>query len=212
MRAVIEIVVGEVVDGNALRRQSVPRVDVEGEQRRDAAALRVAQVMAADLPVIVRQPVRKRLRLRQQQQPRVFVGVTRQQYDLRRLNEFLAVGHVRHAGDLALVVGVDRRHVRARHDFQLPGFLRARNGRHARAVLGVDVAAALVAEAVIHARGAVLIRARVDRGGPGKRVPAEAARRGGHQIDEAGAAQRRHRVRPLRAALRRCCRAYRWRP
>ncbi len=87
--------------------------------------------------------------------------------------------------------------MRARHDFQLPGFLRARNGRHVRAVLGVDVAAALVAEAVIHARGAILIGARVDRGGPGKRVPAEAARRRGHQIDEAGAAQRRHRVRPL---------------
>ena len=34
---VIEVVVGPVVDGDALRRQAVPAVQVEREQRRDAA-------------------------------------------------------------------------------------------------------------------------------------------------------------------------------
>ena len=38
-RAVIEVVVGEVVDGHALRRQAVPGVEVEREQRRDRRRL-----------------------------------------------------------------------------------------------------------------------------------------------------------------------------
>ena len=36
---VIEVVVGPVVDRDALRRQAVPAVEVEREQRRDAARL-----------------------------------------------------------------------------------------------------------------------------------------------------------------------------
>ena len=62
---VIEVVVGPVVHRNALRGQPVPRVDVPGKQRRDAAARGMTEVVPADLPVVVRQTLGKRLRRRQ---------------------------------------------------------------------------------------------------------------------------------------------------
>ena len=118
----------------------------------------MAEVVPADLPVIVRQAVWKRLRLREQQQARVLVGVAGEQHDLGRLEVLDAVGDVVHAGHAALVVDVDRwSRARACTTLRLAGRLRARNGRDVRAVLRIHMAAAAVAEAVVHARRAVLI-------------------------------------------------------
>ena len=72
---VVEVVVGPVVDGDALRRQAVPVVQVAREQRGDAGALVVAEVVPADLAVVVRQAVGIGLRFRQQQQAHVLVDI-----------------------------------------------------------------------------------------------------------------------------------------
>ena len=56
------------------------------------------------------------------------------------------------------------------------------------------MAPAPVAEAVVAARRAVLVADGVHRRRAGERMPAEPARRPGHLLDEAGPAQRRHRV------------------
>ncbi|PYQ80719.1 MAG: hypothetical protein DMG03_21870 [Acidobacteria bacterium] len=50
----IEVVVGPVVDGDALRGKAVPRARIGGKQRRHAGEHVVAEVVAADLTVIVR--------------------------------------------------------------------------------------------------------------------------------------------------------------
>ena len=143
--------------------------EVERKERRDARALIVAEVVTADLLVVVRQAVRKRLRLRQQQQPGVLVGVAGEQHDFRRLKVLDAVGDVVDAGHAAAAVDFDRRHVRARDDLQVAGRLRAGNRRDRGRILGVHVAAAAIAEAVVHAGRPVLVRARVDGGGTGER-------------------------------------------
>ena len=57
----IEVVVGEIVDGHALRRQSVPVVQIHGKQRRHTATGRMRQIVLADLPAIVGEAVRVRL-------------------------------------------------------------------------------------------------------------------------------------------------------
>ena len=87
---VIEVVVGPVVDRDALRRQPVPVVEVEREQRGDGRAGVVAEVVPADLAVLFDEPVGKRLRLRQQQHAHVLVGVAGEQHDLGGLEVFLA--------------------------------------------------------------------------------------------------------------------------
>ena len=51
----------EIIDADALGRQSVPRGDVEGEERRHAGRAAVTHIVAAHLPVIVRQALRIRL-------------------------------------------------------------------------------------------------------------------------------------------------------
>jgi len=56
----IEIVIRPVVDRDPLRRQAVPVVELEREQRRHRIAGVVAEIMPADLPAIVGKPVRKR--------------------------------------------------------------------------------------------------------------------------------------------------------
>jgi hypothetical protein len=63
---VLEVVVGPVVDRDALRRQTVPVVEVEREQRRQRRRSVVGHVVLADLPGVVRQPVGEGLRLRQE--------------------------------------------------------------------------------------------------------------------------------------------------
>jgi hypothetical protein len=74
---VIEVVVRPIVDRHALGRQAVPGVRVPREERRDAGERVMAEVVAADLPVIVRQAFGVGLRLREQQQPRVLVRIAR---------------------------------------------------------------------------------------------------------------------------------------
>src|SRR5208283_4400394 len=78
---------------------------------------------------------------------------------------------------------------------------RLRDGRHCSRVLGADVAAAAVAEAVILAAGALVIGRRVDRRRAWEGVPADPARSAGHAFGELGAAQRRHRIAALARAL-----------
>ena len=71
----IKVIVRPIVDGNALGRQPVPRVEIEREKRRDRRPLVMAQIVSSDLRVIVREPDWKRARLRHQQQPHVLVGI-----------------------------------------------------------------------------------------------------------------------------------------
>ena len=190
----IEHVVRPVVDRDALRRQPVPGVEVEGEERCHRRAGGLREIVPADLAVIVREPFRKRLRRREQQQPRVLVGVGRQQHDLGRLKKLLASGDVGDTSHAALVVDVDARHVRPLDDREPAGLLGARNGRHVGTVLRVDMTAAPVAEAVVHARRAILKTLRIDGGWPGERMPAQLARGRRHAVEESGAAQWRHRI------------------
>ena len=208
--AVIEVVVGPVVHGHALRRQAVPAVQVEGEERGHRRAGGVREVVPADLAVIVRQALREGLRRREQQQPRVLVGVGREQHHLGRLEELLLAGHVGDPGDLALVVHLDLRDVRFGHDLEAPGLLRARNRRDVRAVLGVHVAAAAIAEAVVHARRAVLVAPGVDGRRAGERVPAERLGRCRSCDRDSRCCAAAASGRAAGAAPRRCCRAGRW--
>ena len=72
--------------------------------------------------------------------------------------------------------------------------LRLRDGGHRRRALGAHVAAAAIAEAVIHAAGSPFVAARGDGRRAGERMPPERSGGAGHHLGEAGAAQRRHRV------------------
>ena len=112
----------------------------------------VAEVMPPDLAVVVRQAVRKRLRLREQEQPDVLVGVAGQQHGLGGLNVLDPVGHVGDPGGATLTIHLDLGHMGARHDSEVACRLRTRDRRDERTVLRVDVTPALGAEPVVHAR------------------------------------------------------------
>ena len=86
----VEVVVGPVVDRDALRRQPVPVVEVEREQRGERRAGVVAEVVPADLAAVVGEPVGERLRLREQQHAHVLVGVAGEQHHVGGLEVFLA--------------------------------------------------------------------------------------------------------------------------
>ena len=154
----------------------------------------MAEIMAAHLSVVVRKAVRVRLRFGQEEQPDVFIHVARDHDDLGRLEVLLAVRHVRDAGDPPLSVDLYRRDRRPRDHLQPPCCLSARNRGHGRRVLRVHVTAAGVAEAVIHAARAVLIRLGVDPRRAGKRMPAERARRARHLVEKSGPSECRHRI------------------
>ena len=179
------------------------------EQSADRAACVVAEVVPADLAVIVREAVRERLRFRQQQQPHVLVGVAREQHDLGRLKVLRAALQIRDAGDAARIVR-RRSTSRARSVTTLSGRVVCAFGIVVTAVepLALTWQPPRVAEAVIHARrcGSGSVRELI-AAGPGNGVPSEAARGGRHHLGEAGAAQRRHRILAVARALRRCCRA-----
>ncbi len=51
----VEVVVGPIVHRDTLCRQPVPRLQIEWKQCRDWRPLVVAEIMPADLPVLVRQ-------------------------------------------------------------------------------------------------------------------------------------------------------------
>ena len=53
----IKIVVGEVIDRDALCRQTVPGVQIERKERRHRGAGVVREVVPADLTVVVGKPV-----------------------------------------------------------------------------------------------------------------------------------------------------------
>jgi len=91
--------------------------------------------------------------------------------------------------------------VRPGHHLQAPGRDRFRDGRDRGGVLGADVAAAAVAEAVILAARALVIGRRVDRRRAREGVPAEPARGARHAFGEFGAAQRWHRITALARSL-----------
>jgi hypothetical protein len=156
---VIEVVVGPVVDRDALRRQAVPRLDVEREERGDRRTLVMTDEVAPHLSVIVRQPLRIGWRFREQEQPRVLVRIAGEEHHFGRLKELLAIADVCDAAGASLAVHINRGRNRARDCLEAPGRLRAWNRGNGRGVLRVDVAAAHVAEAVVHAARSVLIRA-----------------------------------------------------
>jgi hypothetical protein len=62
---VIEVVVGEVVDGDALRRQPVPAIEFPRKQREHRTGLVMREVVAPDLAVIVSEAARILRRRRQ---------------------------------------------------------------------------------------------------------------------------------------------------
>ena len=164
---VIEVVVGPVVHGHTLSRKTVPVVQAFREQRRDAADLVVTEVVSADLPFIVRETVWKRLGLGEQQQPHVLVDVAGHEHDLRRLEVLGAALDVVDAARATIGSDFDRRDVRFGHHRQTLRGLRLGDRRDRRRALGVDVATAARAEAVIGAAGPALIGARIHRGRPG---------------------------------------------
>ena len=96
---VIEVVVRPIVHRDTLRRQSVPVVQVPRKQSGHARTLVVAEVVPAHLAVVVRKPVRKRLRLREQQHPHVLVDVACEEHDVRGLKIFVAVLEIVDAAD-----------------------------------------------------------------------------------------------------------------
>ena len=191
----VEIVVRKIVDRDTLRRQAVPVVEFEREQRRHRIGLEMAEIMPPDLAGIIRQPIRKRRGFRQQQQAHVFISIARQQHHVGRLEIFLAALDVGHpAGAAAALVDLDAGGDRLRHHAAGAWSPSPSGWCYRGRVLGADMAAAAVAEAVILAARPVVIGFRIDRRRSGERMPAELARRLGHALGEFGAAQRRHRV------------------
>src|SRR6185369_5691637 len=80
---------------------------------------------------------------------------------------------------------------------------RAWNRRHRGGIFGVDVAAAGVAEAVVHAARAILVAARINRRRTGERMPAQSLGRCGHLVVERRPPKRRHRIFTLARSLER---------
>ena len=197
----VEVVGRPVVDRDALRGQPVPAVEPVREERQHTGPGGVGHVVPADLAAVVRQAVGVRRRLREEHQADVLVGVAGQQDDVGRLDVLLTVLDVADAGRAALAVHLHAADVGLGDHLQASGLLGARDRRDGGRVLRVQVAAAAVAEAVIGTRRAVLVTDRVHRRGSGKRVPADSARRLGHLLDEAGPAQRGHRIRPAPRSL-----------
>ena len=197
---VIEVVGGEIVDGHALRGKAVPVVEILGEQRLHAAACRVRHVVPAHLASIVREAIWKRLRLRQQQRPHVFIRVGREQHHAGGLKILLAALQIRHARDTPVAVDVHLGDVRFGDDGKIAGFLCFRNGRDGGRAFRIDVTAAARAETVVRASGPIVVGPRVDRGRTGKRIPAERAGSRRHLLVPVAPPQRRHRV--LAAARR----------
>jgi hypothetical protein len=111
----------------------------------------MAEVVAADLSVVVRQTPGECLRLREQQHADVLVGVTREENYLRRLKVLDAIADVGDAGHDPVAVDVNGRDLRTRDDLEMAGCLRTRNGRDRGRILCVDVTPAAITEAVIHA-------------------------------------------------------------
>src|SRR5580658_1469950 len=83
-------VVGKIVHGNSLSRQSIPDVHVKRKQRRYRRLI-VRKKVLANLPMAIAQAARMRARFRQQQQARIFVGVSLEQNHFRRLEKLLTV-------------------------------------------------------------------------------------------------------------------------
>src|SRR5262245_38093320 len=92
---VVKVVVSPIIDHHGLRVRPVPKIQIDREEAEYFAASPVADVMLADLPMVIRKPVGIRLRLRQQQQTHIFIRVCAKQNHLRGLEELLAIPQVR---------------------------------------------------------------------------------------------------------------------
>ena len=110
---VVEVVVGPIINRDALRRQAVPRVEVVRKERSHTRARVVTEVVPAHLSVIVRQPGGIGAGFRQQQQADVFVGVRGDQDDPRGLEVLIASHDVVDAGHASVRAHLERRDVRA---------------------------------------------------------------------------------------------------
>ena len=167
----VEVVVGEVVDCDALRRKPVPSLEVEGEESADGSSLMVTHVVPTHLAGVVRESIRICVRLREQEQPGILVGVARDQHDPRRLEVLFGADHVVHTSRAPLPVDLDRRDVGLCDDLEIARLERLGDRRNERRILRVDRAHALVAEAMVGACRPSVVPLRVDRGGPGEGVP-----------------------------------------
>ena len=114
----IEVVISPVVDGDTLGGGAVPVIQIEREQGGHAGAGVVAEVVPTDLAPIVPQTVRVGPRFREQQHAHVFVHVAGEQDDVPRLEIFLTVLDVVHAGGATIAVDFDRGRVRPSDDRQ----------------------------------------------------------------------------------------------
>src|SRR5262245_24975634 len=99
----------------------------------------MSEVMFADLPVIVRETLLIGIRLREQKQTRVFVGVRREEHNTGWLEILLAVPDVPDSNDLA-VAGGNASHVGAIDDGKVLRLDRFGDSGHRGGVFRVDVA------------------------------------------------------------------------
>ena len=171
-----------------------------GEQRADVT-VPVSEIVPPHLAVIVRKPVRIRLRFREQQHARVFVGVTRHQHDLGRLKILFAIANVGDAGDAAVGIGDDASDLRVVEDGQMFGPHGIGNRGDRGRVLGAHVTSAEAAIAVKNALRAAAIGLRIDGRRRAERFPAELAGRVQHVVGESRPAQRRHGILALPGAF-----------
>src|SRR5262245_19441535 len=172
----VVVVVGPIVEHHSLRGSAVPDVNVEWEKAYGAAcssAHPMSEIMLADLPVVVRQTLRIGVRLREQEETRVFVGIRREKHDPRRLEMLLAVAQTVDSGDLTVAAGGDASHVGAIEDRQVLCLDRFGDGSHRGRVFRVNVATAAAAIAMKDAGWPSTIYPRVDRGGRPEGFPAE---------------------------------------
>src|SRR3984957_10024036 len=155
--AVIEAIVGPLVAGGALRGQSVPGVDVVWKQCRDEA-VPVPEIMPAHLSVIVRKSFGIGLRFRKEQQTRVLVGISRQQYSLPRLEKPFAIAEIADARHASICIRLDARHVGIVEDRQILSLLRLGNRGDCGRAFSAQMATARTPVTVVHTPTSSLAR------------------------------------------------------
>src|SRR5262245_34070254 len=178
----IEVVVRPIVHGYALRGCAIPVVQIEWKQRADGAGNVVAEVMTADLPMIVGETVRIRFGFREQQETYIFINVSANQNDIGRLEKLLSAFDVSYTGSPPVFVHFDSRHACVSHDAEAPRLHRLWNRRYGSRTLCINVTAALVAVSMVGATRTSLIGSAGDCGRRDERMPTERASRHHHFV------------------------------
>ena len=66
MLYVVKVIIGPVINRDALSWESIPRLEIKREERTNGCTLMVAEIVMSDLSVIIRQTVRISTRLGEQ--------------------------------------------------------------------------------------------------------------------------------------------------